>query len=174
MARLFAQALNALGVLPSGQLGEVSRTDLVAVYVGETAKQVTKKFDEAMGGILFIDEAYSLVTSKNDSFGQEAVNTLLHLAENRRGKLVVILAGYTKEMGDFMRTNSGLASRFNHIVNFRDYTGPELAEIFKRMASQSQQGYRLAEGMDNDILAFFEKMYLTRPRDFGKIGRAHV
>ncbi|WP_289859144.1 AAA family ATPase [uncultured Muribaculum sp.] len=167
MARLFAQALNALGVLPSGQLVEVSRTDLVAVYVGETAKQVTKKFDEAMGGILFIDEAYSLVTSKNDSFGQEAVNTLLHLAENRRGKLVVILAGYTKEMGDFMRTNSGLASRFNHIVNFRDYTGPELAEIFKRMASQSQQGYRLAEGMDNDILAFFEKMYLTRPRDFG-------
>ncbi|MCM1021551.1 MAG: AAA family ATPase [Muribaculum sp.] len=167
MARLFAQALNALGVLPTGQLVEVSRTDLVAVYVGETAKQVTKKFDEAMGGVLFLDEAYSLVTAKNDSFGQEAVNTLLHLAENRRGKLVVILAGYTKEMGDFMKVNSGLASRFNRIVNFRDYTGPELAEIFKRMVAQNSEGYRLAPNMDNDIRAFFDKIYLTRQRDFG-------
>lgn len=167
MARLFAQALNAMGVLPSGQLVEVSRSDLVAVYVGETAKLVTKKFDEAMGGVLFVDEAYSLVTAKNDSFGKEAVSTLLQLAENRRSKLVVILAGYTKEMGEFMSVNSGLASRFNRIVNFRDYTGAELAEIFKNMATHSDDGYRLSVGMDNDIRAFFDKMYLTRQRDFG-------
>ena len=138
MARLFADALNALGALPMGQLVEVSRKDLVSQYMGETPKTVTRQVDRAMGGVLFIDEAYSLKSSDNDSIGQEAIDTLLQLAENRRRQLVIILAGYTKEMGEFLQTNSGLASRFNRVIQFRDYTGPELAEIFRRMVAASE------------------------------------
>lgn len=165
MARLFANALNALGVLPVGQLVEVSRKDLISQYVGDTPKLVTSRFDEAMGGVLFIDEAYSLVSSENDSVGKEAVDTLLQLAENRRGELTVILAGYTKEMNEFMEVNSGLQSRFNRTVNFRDFTGPELTEIFRGMASQN--GYTLSDDAESQIDNIFETMYLSRVRTFG-------
>ncbi len=167
MARLFADALNALGALPMGQLVEVSRSDLVSQYVGDTPKAVTKCFDKAMGGVLFIDEAYSLKSSDNDSVGQEAIDTIIQLAENRRGKLVVIIAGYTKEMGEFLQANSGLASRFNKIIEFRDYTGKELAEIFRRMVKNSEENYELSQEADEHIDQFFIKMYNTRVRTFG-------
>lgn len=167
MARLFADALNALGALPMGQLVEVSRKDLVSQYMGETPKTVTRQVDRAMGGVLFIDEAYSLKSSDNDSIGQEAIDTLLQLAENRRGQLVIILAGYTKEMGEFLQTNSGLASRFNRVIQFRDYTGPELAEIFRRMVAASEEHYTLSEDAEAHLGQFFEKMFLAKQRTFG-------
>ncbi len=167
MARLFANALNALGALPVGQLIEASRAQLVSQYVGDTPKQVTHYFDKAMGGVLFIDEAYSLKTSQNDSFGQEAIDTMIQLAENRRGKLVVILAGYTKEMGEFSQANSGISSRFNRTINFRDYTGEELTEIFRRMVNNSPEHYTLSSDADQHIGQFFKKMYLSRTRTFG-------
>jgi len=167
MARLFADALNALGALPMGQLVEVSRNDLVSQYVGETPKTVTKCFDRAMGGVLFIDEAYSLKTNEHDSVGQEAIDNLIQLAENRRGKLVVIVAGYTKEMGEFVQANSGIESRFNRKVYFRDYTGPELCEIFRRMVQHSPEHYTLSPDAEAGVGKFFDKMYLSRTRTFG-------
>ena len=167
MARLFAEVLSTLGALPTGQLIEVSRKDLVSQYVGETAKTVTQCFDRAMGGVLFIDEAYSLKNSDSDSFGQEAIDTLIQLAENRRGKMVVIMAGYTKEMGEFMQANSGIASRFKNVINFRDYTGPELTQIFRSMVEHSEEHYTLSPDADAHVGQFFDKMYLTRTRTFG-------
>lgn len=165
IARVFADVLNALDVLPVGQLVEVSRKDLVSNYVGQTAKEVEAAFDRAMGGILFIDEAYSLVQGDNDQFGQEAVDTMLKLAEDNRGKIVVILAGYTKEMGEFLSTNSGLTSRFNETVNFRDYTAEELTEIFRGMVRKG--GFTLDEEANERVEHYFQKMYLTRTRNFG-------
>ena len=167
MARLFAEALSALGVLSTGQLVEVSRRDLVSKYVGETAKLVSGKFEEAMGGVLFIDEAYSLKNSDSDTFGQEAVNEIITCSENLRGKVVVILAGYTKEMGEFMQANSGLASRFNKVVNFPDYTGPQLADIFRSMVSHSEEGYTLSDEAEAQLGNFFDRMYQSRTRNFG-------
>ena len=166
MARLFANALNALGALPVGQLIEVSRAELVSQYMGDTPKQVTHYVDKAMGGILFIDEAYSLKSSEHDSFGQEAVDTLIQLAENRRGKLVIVMAGYDKEMREFLQSNSGFESRFKPVM-FRDYTGPELTEIFRRMVSNSKEKYTLSADADEHIGQFFERMYKMRTRTFG-------
>lgn len=165
IARIFADILNSLDVLPVGQLVEVSRKDLVSNYVGQTAKEVKAAFDRAMGGVLFIDEAYSLVQGDNDRFGQEAVDTMLKLAEDNRGKIVVILAGYTKEMGEFLSTNSGLTSRFNETVNFRDYTAEELTEIFRGMVRKG--GFTLDEEANERVEHYFQKMYLTRTRNFG-------
>lgn len=165
IARVFADVLNALDVLPVGQLVEVSRKDLVSNYVGQTAKEVEAAFDRAMGGVLFIDEAYSLIQGDNDNFGQEAVDTMLKLAEDNRGKIVVILAGYTKEMGEFLSTNSGLTSRFNETVNFRDYTAEELTEIFRGMVRKG--GFTLDEEANERVEHYFQKMYLTRTRNFG-------
>ena len=133
MARLLADVLSSLEVLPIGQLVEVSRADLVGSYVGHTAPKVTDCVNKAMGGILFVDEAYSLKQGEGDSFGQEAIDTLLKLMEDRRGQFVVIAAGYNKEMADFIASNSGLESRFTKTIDFRDYTAEELAEIFRRM-----------------------------------------
>lgn len=165
IARVFANILNALEVLPSGQLVEVSRNDLIGAYQGHTVRAVKEAFDRAMGGILFIDEAYSLISDERDMYGKEAVDTILKLAEDNRGKIVVILAGYTKEMGEFLSTNSGLASRFNETVNFRDYTAEELTEIFRRMVKKG--GFTLDADADERVVHYFQKMYLTRTRNFG-------
>lgn len=165
MARLFADALNAMGVLPVGQLMEVSRSDLVGQYLGHTAPLVKAAFDRAEGGVLFIDEAYALKTDDRDPFGQEAINEMIKLAEDRRGRLVIILAGYTKEMGEFCQANSGISSRFSEIINFRDYKAEELEEIFRRLVRG--KGYNLSEDADSGLPVFFKSMYLKRPRDFG-------
>lgn len=164
MARVFADALSAMGILPSGQLVEVAPKDLKGQYMGHTGPKVDSVFDRAMGGILFIDEAYDLWGGENDTFGNEAVTALIKNVEDRRGKLVVILAGYPREMDNFTNANPGIKSRFNNVINFRDYKGPELTEIARRMIKA--QGYTLDESAERSIGKFFEKMYISRKRDF--------
>lgn len=164
MARVFADALSAMGILPSGQLIEVAPKDLKGQYMGHTGPKVDAVFDRAMGGVLFIDEAYDMWGGENDTFGNEAVTALIKNVEDRRGKLVVILAGYPREMGIFATANPGIPSRFNTTVNFRDYNGEELTEIARRMIAA--QGYTLDEKADKAIGKFFEKMYVSRKKDF--------
>ena len=165
IARVFADILSALDVLPIGQLVEVSRKDLVGQYAGHTAPLVESVFQKAMGGVLFIDEAYSLKQGDNDTFGQEAIDTLLKLAEDNRGKIVCIIAGYSKEMDEFIKTNSGLDSRFNVAINFRDYTGGELAEIFRRRAKAEKMTLSTATLAMLD--EYFQGVYNRRTPQFG-------
>jgi len=137
MARVVAKLLKHMGVLRKGHLVEVSRKDLVAEYSGQSAVKTMAKVQEALGGILFVDEAYALKhQDSKDSFGQEVVDTLVAEMENRRSELVVICAGYTKEMSDFLRSNSGLQSRFPNVFDFPDYTYGDMAEIFVGMAEE--------------------------------------
>lgn len=168
IARIFADLLNTLEVLPSGQLVEVTRKDLISEFVGGTAQKVDQVVSKAIGGVLFIDEAYSLKSDDNDSFGQEAIDTLLPILENRRGEFVCIIAGYTKEMGEFIRTNSGLESRFNKRIEFPDYKPKELLQIFNGMIRK--KGLSLSEDAKDKMQKFFDKMYLSRDR--GKFGNA--
>lgn len=136
IARLFADILGSLQVLPSGHLVEVTRKDLVSQYVGDTALKTEQVINKAMGGILFIDEAYTLKQGDNDKVGQEAIDTLLPYLENRAGDFICIIAGYTKEMTMFLRSNSGLDSRFKKKIEFKDYNGMELTEIFLNMVKR--------------------------------------
>ncbi|MDE6300819.1 MAG: AAA family ATPase [Muribaculaceae bacterium] len=166
MARVFADALSAMGILSSGQLIEIAPKDLRGQYVGHTGPLVDAAFDKAMGGVLFIDEAYNMWNGADDQFGNEAVTVLLKNMEDRKGKLVVILAGYPREMEYFIHNaNPGLESRFTEPVDFRDYDGAELTEIARRMIKS--QGYTLDENADQMIDKFFEKMYVGRQKDFG-------
>ncbi|MDE7096585.1 MAG: AAA family ATPase, partial [Muribaculaceae bacterium] len=126
--------------------------------------KVDSVFDRAMGGVLFIDEAYDMWGGEDDTFGNEAVTALIKNVEDRRGKLVVILAGYPREMDIFSTANPGIASRFNSTINFRDYNGDELTEIARRMIKA--QGYSLADDAERGIGKFFEKMYVSRKKDF--------
>lgn len=168
IARVFADLLNTLEVLPSGQLVEVKRKDLVSEFMGGTAQKVDQVVSKAIGGVLFIDEVYSLKNDDHDSFGQEAIDTLLPILENRRGEFVCIIAGYTKEMGEFIRTNSGLESRFNKRIDFPDYQPKELLQIFNGMIQN--KGLSLSEDAKDKMRKFFDKMYLSR--DQGKFGNA--
>ncbi|MGM9708178.1 MAG: AAA family ATPase [Prevotella sp.] len=165
IARVFADILSSMGVLKVGQLVEVSRKELVAPYVGQTAPMVEAAVNKAIGGILFIDEAYTLVQNENDSFGQEAIDCLLKLMEDRRGEFVCIAAGYDKEMGEFLKTNSGLASRFNETIHFDDYTGEQLYDIFQMML----KGEKITLDSHDETWArnYFQKMYLMRNSKFG-------
>ncbi|GHT34455.1 hypothetical protein FACS189434_10630 [Bacteroidia bacterium] len=166
IARVFADILNALDVLPTGQLVEVDRSQLVAGYVGQTALAVQDAVERAMGGILFVDEAYALKQSDTDSFGQEAIDTLLKLVEDNRGKFVCIAAGYSKEMADFLTANSGMASRFNETVCFRDYKPEELTEIFRRLVEKEK--LLLDAEAEKHIENYFKKMYISRnTKSFG-------
>ena len=165
MARVFADALAAMGILPSGQLVEVAPKDLKGMYQGHTGPAVDDAFNRAMGGVLFIDEAYDLWGGDGDTFGKEAVTALIKNVEDRRGKLIVILAGYTKEMDQFSQANPGIKSRFNVTIPFRDYNGAELTEIARRMIKS--EGYTLDEGAERVIGKVFEKMYVSRQKDFG-------
>lgn len=168
MARLFAEALSAMGALPSGHLVEVDRGKLVSQYVGETPKIVRKAVSDAMGGVLFVDEAYTLWNGESDTVGQQAVDTLMKDCEDLRGKFVCLLAGYPVEMQRFMGSNPGMARRFNQTVEFRDYTGPELTQIFRNMAAAVP--VTLSEDADRQIGPFFDKMYATRGNRFGNAG----
>ena len=155
IARLVGKYLKAIGALSGGQLVEVSRADLVGRYVGHTAPLTQKVIQSALGGVLFIDEAYSLYRGEQDTFGLEAIDTLVKGMEDHRDELVVILAGYTKEMEEFLQANSGLRSRFPNKIEFPDYTGAELLAITKLTAKG--KGYRLTEDCDGPLLAFYDR-----------------
>ncbi|RSN33357.1 ATPase [Amycolatopsis sp. WAC 01416] len=137
VARIYGKLLKALGVLPIGQFREVSRRDLVGQYIGHTAEKTATVFEEAKGGVLFIDEAYTLtrLAGSGGDFGQEAIDTLVPLMEEHRDEVAVIVAGYTDEMVDFLAANPGLASRFGKTIQFENYSPAELLAIFGRMAS---------------------------------------
>lgn len=157
VARLIASIYKELGVLSKGQLVEVDRSGLVAGYVGQTALKVNDVVKSALGGVLFIDEAYSLIQPGNtNDFGQEAVDTLVKLMEDHRDDLVVIVAGYTKEMKEFLKSNTGLVSRFNKFIDFRDYTDEELVNIMQNMAEKMQ--IKLSEGTVTKISAYLSGM----------------
>lgn len=165
IARIISKYLKAIGVLSGGQLVEVSRADLVGRYVGHTAPLVNQVIKSAIGGILFIDEAYSLHRGREDSFGLEAIDTLVKGIEDNRDDLIVILAGYSKEMEEFLETNSGLKSRFPNIIDFPDYTAEELLEI-GRLTAKSK-GYVIDEAARKPLLDYFELVQSTRARDAG-------
>lgn len=165
IARIFADMLSALGILPGGQLIEVTREDLVAKFVGGTAPKTRQVVDSAMGGVLFIDEAYTLSSGEGSDYGREAINTLLKPVEEQRGKFVCIIAGYTKEMLDFFDANSGLASRFNRRLEFADYTPEQLTTIFR--GKMEKEGYGVDADAEEHLEKFFEKMYKRRTKNFG-------
>ena len=155
IARLVARYLKAIGALKGGQLVEVTRADLVGRYVGHTAPLTNQVIQSALGGVLFIDEAYSLYRGGEDSFGLEAIDTLVKGIEDHRDDLVVILAGYSKEMALFLTANSGLASRFPNQIEFPDYTGAELLAITQSIAKS--KGYRLDDACAMPLVAFFDR-----------------
>ncbi|MCR4651218.1 MAG: AAA family ATPase [Lachnospiraceae bacterium] len=165
IARIISKYLKAIGVLNGGQLVEVSRADLVGRYVGHTAPLVNQVIDSALGGVLFIDEAYSLYRGGEDNFGLEAIDTLVKGIEDNRDNLIVILAGYSKEMEDFLESNSGLKSRFPNIIDFPDYTGEELCSIADITAQN--KGYRIDDSVKPKMLEFFNKVQLFNAREAG-------
>lgn len=166
VARLVAQIYKELGVLTKGHLVCTDRAGLVANYVGQTATKVTSVVQEAIGGVLFIDEAYSLAPpdSRND-FGQEAIQQLLLLMENRRNELVVIVAGYPDEMARFLDANPGLNSRFTRKLHFEDYSPEELVQIFEKLCGEND--YRLRERARDKLLRTVQTAYNHRDRTFG-------
>ncbi len=164
VARLFGAILAELGSLRSGHLVEVSRADLVAQVVGGTAIKTSETFQRALGGVLFIDEAYTLTADSGNGgadFGREAVDTLLKLMEDHRDDVVVVAAGYSREMDSFLSSNPGLASRFSRTVEFENYSVPDLVAIMESMCAQHQ--YELGEGTAEALAAHFGAM----PRDAG-------
>jgi SpoVK/Ycf46/Vps4 family AAA+-type ATPase len=165
VARIVARAFRALGIAKTGQLVETDRSGLVGRYAGETAVKTNEKIDEAIGGILFVDEAYQLVSGDSDDYGKEAIATLLKRMEDDRDKLIVIAAGYTDEMRDFLDANSGLRSRFPKTIEFADYTAPELAAIFRSMAKKNE--FVLAPDLDEGLDAAIAKLTAKRDRTFG-------
>jgi AAA+ superfamily predicted ATPase len=170
VARLLGQIFRTLGLLTKGHVVEVGRKDLVAGYIGQTALKTAERIDEAMDGVLFIDEAYSLARGGDGrDFGQDAIDTLTQEMENRRGRLVVIAAGYPQPIMEFVASNQGLASRFAVQIEFPDYSAPELLQILQAMATR--EGYTLTIGAQERALGWFTAMRAARPNDFGN-GRA--
>ena len=165
IARLVAKYLKAIGALKGGQLVEVTRADLVGRYTGHTAPLTNSVIESALGGVLFIDEAYSLYRGEQDSFGLEAIDTLVKGMEDHRDELVVILAGYTREMEIFLTANSGLASRFPNKIEFPDYTAEELLQITHVQAKN--KGYRLAESCTQPLLNYYARWQAADARTAG-------
>ena len=165
IARLVAKYLKAIGALKGGQLVEVTRADLVGRYTGHTAPLTNSVIESALGGVLFIDEAYSLYRGEQDSFGLEAIDTLVKGMEDHRDELVVVLAGYTREMEVFLTANSGLASRFPNKIEFPDYTADELLDITNVLAKG--KGYRLAEGCTFPLLGYYKRRQALDSRTAG-------
>jgi ATPases of the AAA+ class len=165
IARLIASLYYQIGVLPKGQLVEVERSQLVAGYVGQTAIKTKKVIQQAMGGVLFIDEAYSLADNQEGGFGAEAIETILKEMEDHRDELVVIVAGYTELMHKFIDSNPGLSSRFNKYFEFKDYTGEELLGIFQSFCKKN--GYRIEDETATMLKEIFNKMYEERDENFG-------
>ncbi len=170
VARIMADIFKTLGVVARGQLVEADRAKLVAGYSGQTAIKTNQLVDQAMGGVLFIDEAYTLKSNDNDSFGAEAIDTLLKRLEDDRGKFICIVAGYTDQMHDFIDTNPGLKSRFTQTIHFEDYTPDELTEIFLNLAKG--KNFTVDEDSRAAIHRQFEQLYLRRDKNFGNAREA--
>ena len=165
VARLIAKLYYLMGILPKGQLIETDRSGLVAGYLGQTAIKTQKVIQQSLGGVLFIDEAYSLVNSEDDSFGKEAIDTLLKAMEDHRDELIVIVAGYDEPMHKFIESNPGLRSRFNKYFHFPDYNGGDLIKIFKGFCNSN--GYTVDESTLSEMQVVFDKMYEERVEHFG-------
>ena len=166
VARLVGKIYKELGILSDGKMIETDRSGLVAGYVGQTAMKVHDVVKEAMGGVLFIDEAYSLVNpDMPNDFGTEAVDTLVKLMEDNRDNLVIIVAGYTEEMKTFLKSNTGLVSRFNKFINFPDYTKDELVSILAVMAQKA--GLEIDEDAKEKVLELLENMKPSQWKNFG-------
>ena len=165
VARIMAKIYRALGIVKKGHLVETDRGGLIAGYSGQTAIKTGAVIDSAIDGVLFVDEAYALVNGPQDAYGQEAVATLLKRMEDDRDRLVVIVAGYTKEMKGFLESNSGFQSRFNRYIKFPDYSARELAQIFRSMAQKNQ--YRLSDDVERWIDPAMGLWTRNRDRKFG-------
>ena len=165
VARMVAKLYYLMGILPEGQLVETDRSGLVAGYLGQTAIKTQKVIQEALGGVLFIDEAYALANDKEDSYGKEAIETILKAMEDHRDELVVIVAGYDDLMHKFIDSNPGLRSRFNKYFKFPDYNGEELLKILKRFCDSN--GYRLSESAIPVLTEKLNEMFETREEHFG-------
>ncbi len=165
VARLVAKLYYHMGILPRGQLVETDRSALVAGYLGQTAIKTQKVIQQAMGGVLFIDEAYSLAGDTDDSYGREAIDTILKAMEDHRDELVVIVAGYTELMHKFIKSNPGLSSRFSKYFEYPDYSGEELLAIFNRLCEKS--GYKLDSNAAERLMTKFNELYENRDEHFG-------
>lgn len=166
VARLLAKLYKAIGVLSQGQLVEVDRGGLVAGYVGQTALKTQEVIQKALGGILFIDEAYALAPQDNpNDFGREAIETLLKAMEDHRRDFIVIVAGYPERMDRFIGSNPGLESRFNKYLTFQDYDGGQLMEIFRSLCKKN--GYTLTEGAEALAEEGFLALFEARDENFG-------
>ena len=170
VARIMADVFKTLGIVQRGQLVEADRSKLVAGYSGQTAIKTNQLIDTALGGLLFIDEAYTLKANDGDSFGAEAIDTLLKRLEDDRGKFVCIVAGYTDQMHDFIDSNPGLKSRFTQTIHFDDYTPDELTQIFLNMAAA--KNFTVDDSTQAAIHRQFEQLYLRRDKNFGNAREA--
>jgi replication-associated recombination protein RarA len=164
IARKMGEVLQSMEILPTSRVIEASRATLVGKYMGETPKIVNNMCDKAMGGILFIDEAYTL-SAENDPYGKEAIDTLMKRMEDDRGKFVVIAAGYRDEMETFLSVNPGLASRFSHKMHIDDYTADELGEIFIKMAAKDN--YKLSSEAESRLMDVIAHMVYNKTKNFG-------
>ena len=165
VARIISGLYAAIGVLEKGQLIEVDRSGLVAGYVGQTALKTQEVIKSALGGVLFIDEAYSLASGGENDFGREAIETILKAMEDHRDELIVVVAGYDEPMEKFINSNPGLQSRFNKYFYFPDYNGEQLLHIFKGQCKKN--GYALTEEAEAEAKAMFEELYENRGENFG-------
>lgn len=165
VARLLSKIFYELGILSKGHLIEVDRSGLVAGYIGQTAIQVRDLVEQAKGGILFIDEAYSLVHGGEKDFGREAIDTLVKLMEDNREDLIIIVAGYPKEMEEFISANPGMRSRFNKYIHFEDYNEHELQQIFELRVSDL--GFTLSNKAKQRSANLFENLIDQKNRTFG-------
>ena len=164
VARLLSKIYCKIGILSKGHMVEVDRSGLVAGYVGQTAIKTSEAIQSAMGGILFIDEAYTLCSNSENDYGREAIDTLLKAMEDNRDDFIVIVAGYPDLMMDFIKSNPGLESRFNKYILFEDYTNDELIEIFKVVCKKN--GYVLEKEVEDEVKKLFAEMYTDRPDNF--------
>ncbi len=164
VARILANIFKTMGLLPKGQLIEVSSEGLIEGYVRQTGEKTNKVIDSAIGGLLFIDEAYGLVDGGSNDFGKEAITALLQRLENDRGKFITIVAGYNKDMDRFLQSNPGLPSRFTKTIYFEDYTPDEMVLIFKKMVTDMCM--KLDGNLDNFLLNYFTQMYDNRDEYF--------
>jgi SpoVK/Ycf46/Vps4 family AAA+-type ATPase len=163
VARLLAQIYRTLGVVARGHLVETDRAGLVAGYVGQTAPLVQARFDEADEGVLLIDEAYSLARGGERDFGREAIDAIVKLIEDRRDRIVVVMAGYPDEMDELISSNPGLRSRFPKVIHFPDYTTDELLAIMASLAEKG--GYRIDPGARSRARIWLDS--ITRDKGFG-------